>query len=144
MNCEICGSIRYSSTALVDVSPVDISHDSISNWIKSKNFKPKEVWHEVKNYILDKNKGVLIVDDTVLDKHKSKKIELVRYQYSGNAHDIIPGIVMTNLIWHSDEENINLPIDFRIYAPQKDGKTKNDHFKEIIKLAKQKMIILKK
>jgi len=131
-------SIRYSSTALSDVSPIDISHDSISNWIKSKNFQPKEIWHEVKNYIKDKNKGVLIVDDTILDKHRSKKIELVRYQYSGNAHDIIPGIGMTNLLWHSDEQNLNLPVDFRIYAPQEDGKTKNDHFKEMLKLAKQR------
>ena len=32
---------------------------------------------------------MLICDDTVLKRSRSKKIELVKHQYAGNAHDVI-------------------------------------------------------
>jgi len=36
-------SVRYSGLALSDVSPSELSHDSISRWLKDKNFRPKEI-----------------------------------------------------------------------------------------------------
>jgi hypothetical protein len=37
-------------------------------------------------------------DDTIIDKDFSHKIELVRRQYSGNAHGLIKGIGMVNCV----------------------------------------------
>lgn len=128
-------SIRYSCNALSEVSPVESSHDVYSKWLKSKSFRPSEIWDEAKKHINDNQSSVLIADDTIIDKRHSKKIEPVRYLYSGNAHDIIPGIAMTNLVWHGLESNTTIPVDFRMYAPQEDGKTKNDHFREMVKIA---------
>lgn len=133
-------SIRYSGNALAEVAPDMLSHDSISNWLKSRHFSPKNVWLEAKSYVDCSAPNVLIVDDSTLDKHRSKNIDLVRYQYSGNEHAVIPGIGMTNLLWHSLDTGTNIPIDFRIYAPDEDGKTKNDHFREMIKLALERGI----
>jgi hypothetical protein len=42
----------------------------------------------------------------------------------------VRGIGVVNLV-HSDGENY-YPIDYRIYAPDADGKTKNDHFREML------------
>lgn len=128
-------SIRYSCNALSDVTPIETSHDVFSKWLKNKTLKPSEVWSEAKNHINDDQPSVLIADDTIIDKRHSKKIEPVRYLYSGNAHDIIPGIAMTNLVWHGIESKTTVPVDFRMYAPQEDGKTKNDHFREMVKNA---------
>ena len=36
--------------------------------------------------------GYIVFDDTVADKNYSYQIELVRRQYSGNAHGVIKGI----------------------------------------------------
>ncbi|MCZ6911119.1 MAG: hypothetical protein O7C56_09780, partial [Rickettsia endosymbiont of Ixodes persulcatus] len=41
------------------------------------------------------------LDDTLLSKQYSKKIEFVHYQYSGAVHDVIPGIVMVNLLHYN-------------------------------------------
>lgn len=128
-------SIRYSCTALSDVTPIETSHDVFSKWLKNKTLKPSEVWCDAKNFINDNQPSVLIADDTIIDKKYSKKIEPVRYLYSGNTHDIIPGIAITNLVWHGIESKTTVPVDFRMYAPQEDGKTKNDHFREMIKSA---------
>ena len=128
-------SVRYSSNALSDVSPCEISHDVLSKWLKKTQLKPSEVWQEAKNYINIKEKNILLIDDSVIDKSRSKKIEPVRYLYSGNTHSVIPGIGMTNLVWHGLETNTTIPVDFRVYAPDEDGKTKNDHFREMLKLS---------
>lgn len=134
-------SIRYSGNALSEVAPDILSHDSISNWLKSRHFSPKNVWMEAKTFVDIDAPNALIVDDSTLDKHRSKNIELVQYQYSGNKHAVIPGIGMTNLLWHNLNSGTNIPIDFRIYAPDEDGKTKNDHFREMIKLALERGIV---
>jgi len=124
---------RYSALSLSEVSPVDLSHDSISRWLEEANCRPKEVWEESKEFVLSSS-GVLIVDDTVLDKNRSRKVELVRWQYSGNAHDVIRGIGVVKLLWQGDNGEY-CPADFRIYNPPEDDKTKNDHFREMVVLA---------
>ena len=129
-------SVRYSGAALSEVSPEELSHDSISNWLKDKNFRPSEIWNIAKININKDEPNILIADDTVISKIHSKKIELVQYQYSGNAHDVIAGIGLVNLIWHSLEQKNTIPVDYRIYNKEDDGKTKNKHFCDMIALAK--------
>jgi SRSO17 transposase len=129
-------SVRYSGLSLSEVSPLPLSHDGISRWLKDCNFRPREVWKIAKKHV-DKNEPcILIADDTVLSKKRSKKIELVNYQYSGNEHDVIAGIGLVNLLWYGLENQESCPIDFRIYDKKTDGKTKNTHFCEMIKCAK--------
>ena len=128
-------SIRYSSNALSDVAPLEISHDVLSKWLKTANYRPSEIWNEAQNYINKQEECMLIVDDSTIDKRHSEKIEPVRYLYSGNAHDIIQGIGLTNMVWLGLESHLSLPVDFRVYNPDEDGKTKNDHFQEMVKLS---------
>lgn len=124
---------RYSALSLSGVAPEDLSHDSISRWLEEAHFKPKEIWEKSKDYVLSSN-GILIVDDSVLNKNRSRKIELVHWQYSGNVHDVIRGIGLINLLWQSADKQF-CPADFRIYDPPEDKKTKNDHFREMLTLA---------
>jgi SRSO17 transposase len=78
----------------------------------------------------DSESSYLIVDDSVQNKQYSRKIELVKKQYSGAEHGLVRGIGVVNLV-HSDGTDF-YPIDYRIYAPEADGKTKNDHFREML------------
>jgi Transposase DDE domain len=71
-------------------------------------------------------------DDTVLDKNHSHDIELVRRQYSGNVHGLIKGIGLVNCIYVNPETSEYWPIDYRIFAPEQDGKTKLDHVRDML------------
>nr|WP_162505415.1 hypothetical protein [Candidatus Arsenophonus triatominarum] len=73
-------SVRYSGLALSEVSPSPLSHDT-----KSRCFQPKDLWRLVETSIDKKSPCVLIADDTLIAKTRSKKIEMVHYQYSGIA-----------------------------------------------------------
>jgi hypothetical protein len=81
---------------------------------------------------VDSPEAFLIVDDSVQDKRYSRFIELVKRQYSGAEHGLVRGIGVVNLVHSSGREGDFYPIDYRIYAPEADGKTKNDHFQDMV------------
>jgi hypothetical protein len=109
----------------------EVSHDVVTDFLRQKRFMPREVWKLVKDRIEDHKEACLIVDDSVQDKRYSRFIELVRAQYSGNEHRVIKGIGVVNLVHSGGKEEDFYPIDYRVYAPDVDGKTKNDHFQEM-------------
>ena len=70
------------------------------------------------------------------NKEYSRQIELVKRQYSGAEHGLVRGIGVVNLVYSSGTPDGApdgfYPIDFRIYAPDDDGKTKNEHFRDML------------
>ena len=131
-------SVRYSGKALSEVSPNHLSHDSASRWLNNSHFRPSEVYKESSKYIDHDAPCLLVGDDTVLSKQYSKKIDLVNYQYSGAVHDVIAGIGMVNLLHYNSTNDQSIPLDYRIYDKDTDDKTKNDHFCEMLALAKDR------
>jgi hypothetical protein len=109
----------------------DVSHDVVNDFLHQKRFMPREVWKLVKDRIEDSKEACLIVDDSVHDKRYSRFIDLVRAQYSGNEHRVVRGIGVVSLVHSGGKEEAFYPIDYRVYAPDIDGKTKNAHFQEM-------------
>ena len=54
--------------------------------------------------LTDGPNNCLIVDDSVQDKRYSKKIEMVKLQYSGAAGGLVRGIGVINLVHTSAQE----------------------------------------
>lgn len=109
----------------------DVSHDVVNDFPHHKRFMPREVWKLVKDRIEDSKDACLIGDDSVHDKRYSRCIDLVRAQYSGNEHRVVKGIGVVSLVHGGGKERPFYPIDYRVYAPDVDGKTKNHHFQEM-------------
>ena len=76
--------------------------------------------------------GYVVFDDTVLDKNYSFAIELVRRQYSGNAKAVIKGIGVVTCVYVNPNLDQFWLIDYRIYDPDGDGKSKLDHVREML------------
>lgn len=76
---------------------------------------------------------MLIFDDSILDKHRSKKNKWINPQYSRNMPGVIAGISM--VAWRDLESNEYVPVDFRLYDKSSAGKTKHDYFREMLKLS---------
>ena len=84
----------------------------------------------------DSPEAYLIVDDSVQDKRYSTKIELVKRQYSGACSGLVRGIGVVNLLHSSGQAGDFYPIDYRVYSPESDGKTKHHYFQEMLVRAK--------
>lgn len=110
----------------------DVSHDTITDYLQSERLTARSVWELVQGLIKDGPEACLIADDSVQDKRYSRFIELVKRQYSGKEHGLVRGIGIVNLVHSSGQPGDFYPIDYRIYAPEVDGKTKNEHFREML------------
>ncbi len=74
----------------------------------------------------------MVFDDTVIDKRYAIEIEPSKRQYSGNEHGVIQGIGLVNCIYVNHEIGKFWVVDYRIYDPDRDGKTKIDHVTEML------------
>jgi len=111
-----------------------VSHDAVNDYLHREHLTASHLWEQVKPLLKDSPDAYLIVDDSVQAKKHARKMDLVKRQYSGNEGGVVQGIGVVNLV-HSDGEDY-YPIDFRIYAKVMDGKSKNDHFREMLLNAK--------
>ena len=119
---------QFSGVELSKVSPESMAHDAVSRWLSTEKLTPKLLWQKSQPMV-NKQGGYLVIDDSVLDKPYSQKIALVKKQYSGKHHGLVNGIDLVNLLWTDGVRMI--PVDYRVYDPSRDGKTKNDHSREM-------------
>ena len=80
----------------------------------------------------------------LLIKNILMHIELVRRQYSGNEHKVVRGIGIVNCLYFNPQIERFWIIDYRIYNPESDEKSKIDHVAEMmIDAANKKKIPVK-
>ena len=119
----------------------NVSHDTVTDFLQNQKFTPRDLWELVKDRIDDSEEAFLLVDDSVQNKQYSQAIETVKLQYSGNEHGLVKGIGLVNLVHTNGSLGDFYPINYRIYNPDSDGKSKNDHFQEMFKQAVEKQAI---
>lgn len=127
----VSSPINYSITYFADHAK-KWSHDSINRYLKRDRITPRLVWEKVEGQIKPSQAGYVLFDDTVLDKNHARAIETVRRQWSGNAKRVIRGIGVVNCVYVNPDTDQFWIIDYRIYAPDEDGKTKLDHVREML------------
>jgi SRSO17 transposase len=110
-----------------------VSHDAVTDYLHREKLTARHLWEQVHPLLDDSPDAYLIVDDSVQAKKYARKMEMVKRQWSGNEGGLVNGISVVNLV-HTDGEDY-FPIDFRIYAKEMDGKTKNEHFREMLRHA---------
>jgi hypothetical protein len=130
---------RYSMVWLSHLLDNQPAHDSWTRWLNTTKLRPSILWEEV-HELVDQSTGYLIVDDSVIDKWYAKAMDLVKFQYSGTHHRQVDGINVVSLLWTQslDPERDpaeHIPIDFRIYAPDYDGKDKHCHAQDMLESA---------
>ncbi len=125
----IAAQKQFTATHLASHTE-DIAHDSITRFLSTTRLTPRILWEYAKPFV-NLNSGYLVLDDSVLDHWYGKHIGLSRWQYSGTHHRVVHGIGLTTLLW-TGKSNEHIPIDFRIYAPEEDGITKNQHSRAML------------
>jgi len=121
---------NYTQTYFADHHP-HFSHDAINRYLQDDNITPAIVWEQIQKSVEYDPDAFLLFDDSVSDKNHSHAIELVRRQYSGNAHGLIKGIGVVNCLYVNPKSGRYWIIDWRVFAPQADQKTKLQHVQEM-------------
>jgi len=112
--------------------PAAPAHDAFTRLLHRLEPDPQALWDEVRP-LIDPATGVLVIDDSTLDKPRAKHMGLVSHHWSGNHHRVVRGINLITLLW-TDGDRL-YPCDYRIYHKPSDGHTKNDHFADLLAAA---------
>jgi putative transposase len=124
-----------SATEAARVQPVRPdapAHDAFTRLLHRLEPDADALWHEVEP-LIDPTDGVLVIDDSTLDKPRARHMPLVGYHWSGNHHAVVRGINLITAVW-SDGDRL-YPCDYRVYHKAGDQKTKNDHFADLLTAA---------
>jgi hypothetical protein len=127
----LVSQINYTLTNFADHCHA-FSHDAINRYLRGERITPRLLWDNVRGDIVPATGGYLLVDDTVLDKSHSRRIKLVRRQWSGNAKAVIKGIGVVPCGYVHPEIDQFWLIDYRLYDPDGDGKSKLDHVHDML------------
>jgi hypothetical protein len=111
------------------------AHDAFTRLLHRLEPDPATLWQEVAP-LVDRSRGVLIVDDSTLDKPYARKIDLVTRHWSGKHHAVVAGINLITLLWIDGDWLI--PVDYRIYDKPHDGITKDEHFLAMLLTARER------
>jgi len=127
----LISQINYTLTNFAEHTD-KFSHDAINRYLAGEKITPHLVWENVKGQVEQIAEGYLVFDDTVVDKNFSFKMDLVRRQWSGDAHGIIKGVGVVTCVYVNPAVDQFWIIDYRIYDPEGDGKTKLDHMHDML------------
>lgn len=98
------------------------THDAITRLLHRMEPSAEALWSEAQQYV-SLATGLLVVDDSTLDKFYAKKMELVTRHWSGKHGRVVQGINLISLLWTEGDRHI--PLDYRLYEKCVDGATKN-------------------
>jgi putative transposase len=115
-----------------------IAHDAFTRLLARQPPDTAALWQEVEP-LVDKASGMLVLDDTTLDKPYARRIELVTRHWSGKHRCVVLGINLLTLLW--TDGRAALPCDCRLYdkplnGGNTKGHTKNVHFQAMLTVAK--------
>ena len=108
------------------------AHDAYTRLLRRHPPDSAGLWAEVQGCIT-LNRGLLVLDDSTLDKPYARAMGLVSLHWSGKHQRVVRGINLISLVWTAGDAR--LPCDFRLYDKAHDGLDKNDHFQHMLFLA---------
>lgn len=130
-----------------------VAHDAYTRLLTRRPLDPEALWNEAQRVVGDapQKGGLLILDDTTLDKPYAQKMELVWRHWSGKHKRVVLGINLLSLVWTRTGTGtaealplapLVVPCDFRVYDQNADQNgvhhTKNDHFCAMLQTAKER------
>ena len=104
-------------------------HDAFTRLLSRLEPDAETLWTEVRPQI-DLKTGILVLDDSTLEKPYSEFNALVYRHWSGKQREVVSGINLITLLWTNGVRCV--PVDYRVFDKDRDGKTKNDHFAEML------------
>lgn len=130
-----------------------VSHDKVTRFLSSESFDAKALWKSVKPLVrkYERDDGVVVVDDTIIEKPYTDESELVCWHYDHSKGRSVKGINLVNVLYESG--GVRLPVNYAVVEKdlwlwdEKKGKrlrkssvTKNEQIRQMLKACVQNSI----
>lgn len=138
INYLVASPCAVSGTEAARVQPAQDdppAHDAFTRLLHRLEPDSAALWAEAAPQVR-RGAGVLVLDDSTLDKPYARKIGLLTRHWSGKHRRVVQGINLLTLLWTDGDALI--PCDYRLYEKAVDGLSKNDHFRTMLDTAKER------
>lgn len=128
----------YTCTEAARVQPEQPNppaHDALTRLLYRLDATPAHLWVEAQP-LVQRHGGILVLDDSTLEKPYAQQIALSSRHWSGKQHAVVQGINLITLLWTDGDSHI--PCAYRIYHTVQDQLTKNDHFLALLQAAHER------
>lgn len=116
------------------IHPQAPAHDAFTRLLNRLEPDPDALWQEVRP-LLPTN-GILVFDDTVLDKPHARHMGLVGWHWSGRHRRVVQGINLVTALW-TDGDGL-WPCDYRLVDKAAREETKNDLVRTLLAAAAER------
>ena len=110
-----CPSLK-TATELSVLLDKEVSHDKITRYLSSGELSSKTLWLYVKpiykQVASEDEDGVLIIDDSVVEKKYTDRNEIINWHYSHTECRHIKGVNFMSCIYHTPKINLPVMIEF--------------------------------
>ena len=130
---KACSAMEAARVSAVQTSPP--AHDAFTRLLHRLEPEAETLWQEACGQV-ERRGGILVADDSTLDKLYAKKMDLVSRHWSGKHHRVVKGINLITLLWSDGDRHV--PVDYRLYDKAGDGLSKNDHFQAMLHTARER------
>jgi putative transposase len=131
----LASPVQFTCTEAARVQPVQPdapAHDAFNRLLTGRPPDPEALWQEARPQVV-LHEGVLVLDDSTLDKPYARQMGLVCWHWSGKHHGVVKGINLLTLLWTDGDRHV--PCDHRLYDKANDGYSKNDWFRQMLRQA---------
>lgn len=111
------------------------AHDAYTRLLLRQPPDPEALWQETQPFV-ETGGGLLVLDDSTLDKPHARHMALVHKHWSGKHKRSVWGINLVTLLW--TDGGAKLPLDCRLSNAPKDGVDKNQHFRAMLETAQKR------
>ena len=116
------------------------AHDTFTRLLQRQPPDTAALWQEAKAFV-NLRKGLLILDDTTLDQPYARRMDRVTYHGSGKHQGVVKlwtaGQALIPLVYRRQSVPKGIVLcDFRVYDKPRGGKTKNEHFQQLLQQAR--------
>jgi putative transposase len=108
------------------------AHDAFTRLLHRLEPDAATLWAEAQTQV-NLTRGILVIDDSTLDKPYARKMELVTRHWRGKHRAVVSSINLITLL--STDGDRHVPVDYRVFDKARDSLTKNDHFQAMLREA---------
>jgi hypothetical protein len=136
-----------TATGLSKVTDGVVSHDKITRFLSEKELDSRALWRLVKPLVrnLEREEGVLIIDDTIEEKPYTDESELICWHYDHSKGRNLKGINLLSTLYQVGDASI--PVAFELVKKtewafnekkgrwqRKSSQTKNDLYRRMLEV----------
>ncbi len=136
-----------TATGLSRLTDGVISHDEVTRFLAGLDGSSKALWGQVKKLVrqIESPQGVLVVDDTIIEKAYSEENGLITTHYDHSKDRYVKGINIVSAVYRV--ANLQVPVGFEVVLKQYQSEiktrktfwrsecTKNDMFRSLVEAA---------